>query len=122
MAFTRSLVHETYHRFIPLPSRTQEGPLWIWFEDLVRSCEDKFAELFDEIGMGHLPPPPSCKEIRFPVDEGPYDPIMVKTLSKEPLLVPMINHENFNREIDTDAYRNQFEKETEMTGIIDGTF
>jgi len=122
LAFTRSLVHETYHRFIPLPSRTQEGPLWIWFEDLVRSCEDKFAELFDEIGMGHLPPPPSCKEIRFPVDEGPYDPIMVKTLSKEPLLVPMINHENFNREIDTDAYRNQFEKETEMTGIIDGTF
>jgi len=119
LKFTRSIVHADYHNFIPLPSPTQERPLWIWYEDLTRSCEDKFAELFDEIGMGHLPPPPSCKEIHFPEDKGPYSPIMIETLSKEPLFRPMINHTKFNREIDTET---QFEKETETTGVIYGTW
>jgi hypothetical protein len=121
VAFARSIVHAAYHNFIPLPSPTQERPLWIWFEDLVRSCEDKFAELFEEIGMGHLPLPPSCKEIKFPEDKGPYNPIWVETFSKEPIFRPMINYTKFNRELDTDTYRKQLEQETEMTGVIYGT-
>jgi hypothetical protein len=122
VAFARSIVHAAYHNFIPLPSPTQERPLWIWFEDLVRSCEDKFAELFEEIGMGHLHLPPSCKEIKFSEDKGPYNPIWVETFSKEPIFRPMINYTKFNRELDTVTYRKQFERETEMTGVIYGTF
>ena len=119
---TRSMVHAAYHNFIPLPSPTQQRPLWIWFEDLNRNCKAKFAELFDEIGMSHLPSPPSCEEIHFPEKKPPYSSIMVDILSKEPLLVPMIDFDKFNREVDTDEYRRQFEKETEVDGFLYGTF
>ncbi len=121
LAFTRTLVHAVYHNFIPLPSPTQQQPLWIWYEDLVRSCETKITELFNEIGMSHLPLPPTCKEFKFP-DNSPYSPAMVETLSKEPLFRPMINFTKFNHEIDTDVYREQFEKETEMEGLLYGTW
>ena len=116
------MVHAAYHNFIPLPSPTQQKPLWIWFEDLNRNCKAKFAELFDEIGMSHLPSPPSCEEIHFPEKKPPYSSIMVDMLSKEPLLVPMIDFDKFNREVDTDEYRRQFEKETEVDGVLYGTF
>ncbi len=122
LAFTRTLVHAAYHNFIPLPSPTQQRPLWIWYEDLARSCEAKFTELFHEIGMSHLPIPPSCKTFKFPEDKGPYNPVMIETLSKEPLFRPMINFSKFNREVDTESYRKQFEKETEMEGLLYGTF
>ena len=121
LAFTRTLVHAAYHNFIPLPSPTQKRPLWIWYEDLARSCEAKFTELFHEIGMSHLPIPPSCKTFKFP-ENGPYNPVMIETFSKEPLFRPMINFSKFNLEVDTESYRKQFEKETEMEGLLYGTF
>lgn len=122
LAFTRTLVHAAYHNFIPLPSPTQQRPLWIWYEDLARSCETKFTELFHEIGMSHLPLPPNCKDFKFPEDKGPYNPVMIETLSKEPLFRPMINFSKFNLEVDTESYRKQFEKETEMEGLLYGTY
>ena len=121
LAFTRTIVHAAYHNFIPLPSPTQQRPLWIWYEDLVRSCEMKYTELFHEIGMSHLPLPSSCKNFKFPEDKGPYNPAMVETLSKEPLFRPMINFSKFNLEVDTESYRKQFETETEMEGLLYGT-
>mmetsp|Transcript_16727 Transcript_16727/g.25780 ORF Transcript_16727/g.25780 Transcript_16727/m.25780 type:complete len:123 (+) Transcript_16727:468-836(+) len=66
LEFTRSIVHADYHNFIPLPLPTQERPLWIWYEDLTRSCEDKFAELFDEIGMGHFLLRLAARRFTFP--------------------------------------------------------
>ena len=120
LKITRSMVHAAYHNFIPLPSPTQQKPLWIWFEDLNRNCTGKFAELFEEIGMSHLPPPPSCEKIHFPEGKQPYGPITAEILSKEPLFVPMIDFDKFNREVDTDEYRRQFEKETEFDGVLYG--
>lgn len=122
LAFTRTIVHAAYHNFIPLPSPTQQRPLWIWYEDLARSCEMKFTELFHEIGMSHLPLPPSCKDFKFPEDKGPYNPVMIETLSEELLFRPMLNFSKFNLEVDTDSYRKQFEKETEMEGLLYGTW
>ena len=124
LAFTCTLVHAVYHNYIPLPSPTQQQPLWIWYEDLAWKCATKFSELFHEIGMSHLPlPTESCEQFKFPRDsDDPYNPIMVETLSKESLLRPTINFSKFNLEIDTDSYREQFEKETEMEGVIYGTF
>ena len=46
---------------------------------------------------------------------------MVETLSQEPLFRPMINYTNLNMQINTDEYRKQFERETELTGVIYGT-
>lgn len=34
----------------------------------------------------------------------------------------MIDFDKFNKEVDTDEYRRQFEKETEVDGVLYGTF
>jgi len=113
LEFTRAVVHADDKNLLALPSPTQDKALWVWYEDLVKSCKEKFAQVFEEIGMGHLPLPVSCNTMEFR-DEGPYKEEWVRVFSNVSALVPMIDHYKYNMDVDPDAVYEGFAKETAL--------
>ena len=122
LKITRAMVHADDKNLLALPSHTQDKALWVWYEDLMKSCKEKFAQVFEEIGMGHLPVPVACNTTRFR-DEGPYKEEWVRVFSNVSALVPMIDHYKYNMDVDPDAVYEGFAKETaQNSGPIFGVW
>lgn len=94
-------------KFLP----SSEPPIWVWYEDLVRQCNDMVGKIYDALRLPvHESVEKKCSEVGF--REGSYNDALVEELKKEPSLVPMIDAYKFNMEVDTQAIYDKLKDET----------
>ena len=83
--------------------------LFVWYEDLVRECNATINTIYTAIGVPETGSV-NCNEAFFKNET--YNDVFVEELQKEPELIPMINANKFNMEVDTNAIYQKYKDET----------
>ena len=83
--------------------------LFVWYEDLVRECNATINTIYTAIGVPETGSV-NCNEAFFKNET--YNDVFVDELQKEPELIPMINANKFNREVDTNVIYQKYKDET----------
>lgn len=97
-------------KFMP----ADEPPLWMWYEDVVRSCGESFAALYRRLGLPEELPE-LCASTKFRNDtfDADYGGHLRSELLKHEVLAPMNDSVAFDLAVNTSDIYNKLRRETE---------